>query len=69
MLCLLTINMLFSQVGIGTTTPNAQLDVLSSNEGMLIPRIALVNTTTATVLTPTVSEIVYNTSTINDVTP
>ena len=60
---------LFSQVGIGTITPNAALDVTSTDDGILVPRIALVNTTTATVVTPTTSEIVYNTATINDVTP
>ncbi len=60
---------LIAQVGIGTTTPNGALDIVSANDGLLIPRIALVNTVTATVITPTVSELVYNTVSINDVTP
>ena len=60
---------LFSQVGVGTITPNAALDITSTNDGILVPRITLVNTTTATVATPTTSEIVYNTATVNDVTP
>ena len=36
----------FSQVGIGTNTPNSSsiLDVRSSTAGILIPRIALTNT-------------------------
>ena len=59
----------FSQVGIGTTMPSGALDITSSNDGMLIPRISLVNTTTATVLTPTISELIYNIETMNDVTP
>lgn len=59
----------FAQVGVGTTTPAGSLDVTSVNDGLLVPRIALINTTTATVLTPTTSEIIYNTATINDVTP
>ena len=59
----------YAQVGIGTTNPQAALDVTSSNEGLLIPRIPLVTTTTATVVTPTISELVYNTATVNDVTP
>ena len=59
----------YSQVGIGTTLPDAALDVTSANDGLLIPRIALVNTTTSTVITPVESELVYNTATINDVTP
>jgi hypothetical protein len=63
----------FAQVGIGTTTPNGALDITSTNEGLLIPRIALENTITATVATPTISEMVYNTFTSavgpNQVTP
>ncbi len=59
----------FSQVGIGTVVPNGSLDVTSANNGFLIPRIALTSTTVATVITPTVSELVYNTNTINDVVP
>lgn len=60
---------MFGQVGIGTITPSAALDISSTNDGLLLPRIALNNTTTATVTTPTVSELVYNTSTVGDVTP
>ena len=59
----------FGQVGIGTTSPNAALDITATNDGLLLPRIALNNTTTATVTTPTVSELVYNTATAGDVTP
>ncbi len=63
----------FAQVGIGTTTPSAALDVASTNDGLLIPRVALTATNIATVLTPTTSELVYNTFTSavgpNQVTP
>ncbi|PSG90055.1 autotransporter outer membrane beta-barrel domain-containing protein [Aurantibacter aestuarii] len=52
-----------AQVGIGNTAPNGALDVTSTNNGLLIPRIALVATNIATVVTPTVSELVYNTAT------
>jgi hypothetical protein len=52
-----------AQVGIGNTTPNGALDITSTNNGLLIPRIALVATNIATVVTPTVSELVYNTAT------
>ena len=58
-----------AQVGVGTTTPQGALDVSSTTDGLLIPRIALTNTTTATVTSPTASELVYNTATVNDVTP
>ncbi|HLO72578.1 MAG TPA: PA14 domain-containing protein [Flavobacterium sp.] len=31
----------FAQIGIGTTTPNAQLDITSTTQGLLIPRVDL----------------------------
>jgi len=68
-LFIFAVNTLSAQVGVGTTSPFAALDVSSPNDGLLIPRIALANTATATVLTPTTSELVYNTATAGDVTP
>lgn len=65
----------FSQsVGIGTTafTPAAScmLEIQSTTKGLLIPRVALTQTTVAAPVTaPATSLIVFNTSTINDVTP
>lgn len=63
----------YSQVGIGITTPNAALDITSTTDGLLIPRISLTATNIATVVTPTTSELVYNTNTSaagpNQVTP
>lgn len=56
-------NYTFSQVGIGTTNPQAALDVRSGNNGLLIPRVSLSATNVATILTPTISELVYNTNT------
>ncbi|KAB1154299.1 tail fiber domain-containing protein [Flavobacterium luteum] len=59
-----------AQVGIGTTTPTAALDINSTNDGLLIPRVALTGTATVLpILTGTTSELVYNTATISDVTP
>ncbi len=60
-----------AQVGIGTITPAAALDISSTNNGLLIPRVGLTNTTSAAPLTetPTVSEMIYNTATIADVSP
>ena len=64
-----SLNAAFGQVGISTNTPNGALDISSTTDGLLIPRVALTNTTTATVVTPTASELIYNTATVNDVTP
>ena len=50
-----------AQVGIGITAPKAALDITAANDGLLIPRIALSATNVATVITPTISELVYNT--------
>ena len=58
-----------AQVGIGTTSPNGALDIDSANNGLLIPRVALTDLTTLTVLTPTASEMVYNTTSNGTVEP
>ncbi|HEX8576938.1 MAG TPA: tail fiber domain-containing protein [Flavobacterium sp.] len=66
----------WAQVGIGTTSPAAALDITSANEGILIPRVALTatNIIPETFMTPTPSELIYNTATspagsTNPVTP
>ena len=61
MCMMLMINFIHAQVGIGTTSPNGSLEVTSTNDGLLIPRVALSATNVATVITPTTSELVYNT--------
>lgn len=64
--------MLWSQVGIGTTDPKAMLDIQSSDNGILIPRVELTETSDQspiTAPTPEVGLMVFNTATINDVTP
>ena len=54
----------YSQVGIGNTNPQAALDITSSTDGLLIPRVALTATNVSLpVLTITDSEMVYNTAT------
>ena len=73
---LLSTSSLYAQnVGINSTgvTPNtsAMLDIVASDKGLLIPRVTLTQTTSnapvgASVVT---SLLVYNTATINDVTP
>lgn len=55
-----------AQTGIGTTTPNAsaKLDVFSTNQGFLPPRIALTATNAASPVTsPATGLLVYNTAT------
>lgn len=59
----------YAQVGIGNTSPQGALEITSTTDGLIIPRVALTNTTTATIITPTKSELVYNTATAGDVTP
>ena len=51
-------------VGIGTSSPAALLDIYSTSDGVLIPRVALTGTGSASPLTsPTESTLVYNTAT------
>jgi hypothetical protein len=53
-----------------TADQSAGLDVNYINKGLLIPRVSLVQTTSPSpVNAPATSLLVYNTSTINDVTP
>lgn len=60
----------YAQVGVNTTSPQGALDVSSATDGLLIPRVALTTTSSALPLTsPTISEIVYNTASVSDVTP
>lgn len=50
--------------------PSAAMDLNYVDKGLLIPRVSLVQTTSPSpVLAPATSLLVYNTSTINDVTP
>ncbi|BAP32427.1 uncharacterized protein CHSO_3390 [Chryseobacterium sp. StRB126] len=58
----------FSQVGINTTTPNpnSDLELASTNKGLLLNRVAL-NSTSSGVFNA--GMLVYNTATANDVTP
>lgn len=68
----------YSQVGIGTSTPqnSSILDVKSTNKGILIPNVSLTNTTTFSLEgSKSIAEqfaansmLVYNLSKVNDVT-
>ncbi|MFM9988500.1 hypothetical protein [Flavobacterium sp.] len=69
---LLFTQILFSQVGIGTTNPSnsSALEIKSSNSGLLIPRIVLNSTSDITTIpSPATSLLIYNTNTASDVTP
>lgn len=43
---------LFAQIGVGTTAPKAAMDITSTNQGFLMPRIALSATNVATLINP-----------------
>ena len=64
-----------AQVGIGTTTPAGALDVTSTSDGLLIPRVALTIGANLPfpLSSPAVSELIYNTASVgsspNIVTP
>jgi hypothetical protein len=54
----------------GTLNGNAILEVESSDKGLLVPRVALSSTSSASPLTAHVAGmVVYNTATVSDVTP
>lgn len=57
----------------GASTPDAtaQVEITSTSRGLLIPRVALTQTTNISpvAVTPTTSLLVYNTATVNDVSP
>lgn len=62
----------YAQIGIGTTTPDesSALDIRLANKGVLISRIALTGTTDNTTIPSAANSLaVYNTATINDITP
>lgn len=64
-----------AQQGFGTNTPDksAAVDIVSSKRGLLIPRLALTETTNQAPIplsiAPATSLFVYNTATVNDVIP
>jgi hypothetical protein len=71
---LMSVHVFSQAVGIGSSafTPDASamLEVQATNKGLLIPRVALTQTTSASPVTnPATSLLVYNTATVNDVTP
>ena len=71
--CLFCATNLVAQVGVGTPLPDAsaQLDVVANNKGILIPRLALLNSADAVTIEEgnVPSLLVYNTTTIADITP
>jgi hypothetical protein len=58
-----TTTLLHAQIGIGTTNPQGALDITSTTDGLLIPRVSLGGANFATPLTtPINSELIYNTN-------
>ena len=73
-LAILGMNLLANaQVGIGTLLPStsAQLDVMSANKGLLVPRVALLQTTNQSPVIGLITNslLVYNTTSGSDVSP
>lgn len=72
-LIFITGNILYAQVGIGTDLPNpsTQLEVKSSNRGILIPQVPLTGKTDRSTITAGNLEslLVYNTNTNATLTP
>ena len=69
-LFLLTTSISLAQVGIGTTNPNpdALLDLTTTDQGLLLPRVILTDSTSAAPLTAHVAGMfVYNTTTSGNV--
>ncbi|MFD0963541.1 hypothetical protein [Pseudofulvibacter geojedonensis] len=62
-ICLLTTHLMFSQVGIGTTTPNASaaLEIESTDSGILIPRMTQAQRDAITVSAATTGLLIYQT--------
>ena len=64
-----------AQVGIGTSAPQGALDIVTTaiggHNGLLIPRVPLTigPTNALPLVAPTVSEMIYNTSTVGGATP
>jgi len=75
LLSLFSISFIFSQnvgINIDGSTPDASsmLEIKSTNKGLLIPRVTLTGTNdVATISSPATSLLIYNTTTVSDVTP
>ncbi|HLV38434.1 MAG TPA: hypothetical protein VKY47_03205, partial [Xanthomarina sp.] len=73
LLIFITSNLMYSQVGIGTDMPNpsTQLEIVSSNRGILIPQVSLSSNTDQTTIAAGNLEslLVYNTNTSATLSP
>jgi len=56
--------MMVAQVGVNTKSPQAKIEIVSSNQGVLIPRLALSSTDISSpVISPDEAELIFNTHT------
>jgi len=60
LLCFLSLMNMKAQVGVGTSSPKAALDVASTTQGVLIPRITAVQG--EAISNPSVGELIYSTT-------
>ena len=59
-MCLLSLTNIKAQIGVGTSTPRAALDVTSATQGVLIPRFAA--TQAEAIPNPNIGELIYSTT-------
>jgi hypothetical protein len=74
LVCIFNLNAAYSQIKLGDNPteidPNSLLELESSNQGLLFPRLVLTSTTSASPLTSHIAGMtVYNTQSQNDVLP
>jgi hypothetical protein len=60
-------NQMFSQVGIGTTTPRGAVDIFSTTQGFVLPKVSLTSTIIQTAINPQGGIIPAGTLVYNDV--
>jgi hypothetical protein len=60
LLCLLSLMNMKAQIGVGTSAPKAALDITSTTQGVLIPRLAALQA--EAISNPELGELIYSTT-------